>query len=47
MHAQMRVKEAVAKEQIRVLQQETSERRLRMEVEKLREQVKDLRSNEE
>lgn len=43
----MRVTEAQAKEQVRVLQQETEERRLRMQVDKLREQVKDLNNNEE
>ena len=47
LHAQMREKESLAQEQIRALQQETEERKLKFEIEKYKEQVKDLRNNEE
>ena len=47
LHAQMREKEAQAQEQIRLLQMETGERKLKFEIEKIKEQVKDLRNNEE
>lgn len=43
----MRVKESQAKEQIRQMQQEQEERRFRMDLEKLRQQVKDLKNSEE
>ena len=43
----MREKENLAQEQIRSLQQETSERKFKIEIEKYKEQVKDLRNNEE
>lgn len=43
----MREKENLAQEQIRSLQQETSERKFKFEIEKYKEQVKDLRNNEE
>lgn len=47
LHAQVRVKESQAKEQIRQMQQEQEERRFRMDLEKLRQQVKDLKNSEE
>jgi len=43
----VRVKESQAKEQIRQMQQEQEERRFRMDLEKLRQQVKDLKNSEE
>ena len=43
----MREKENLAQEQIRSLQQETTERKFKIEIEKYKEQVKDLRNNEE
>ena len=47
LHSQMREKEAHAQEQIRVLLQETGERRLKIDIDKFKEQVKDLKNSEE
>lgn len=47
MHAQMREKEAQAKGQINTLRNETQERKLHFELDRLKEQVKDLKNSEE
>ena len=46
-HAQMREKEAASRNKVNEMQQEAEERRLKFEIDKFKEKIKDLRSNEE
>ena len=47
MHAKMRVNEIQAQDKLSVMQHETDQRKLKFEIEKLKEQIKDLKNNEE
>ena len=47
MHAEMRVNEIQAQDKLSVMQHETDQRKLKFEIEKLKEQIKDLKNNEE
>lgn len=43
----MREKEAAARDQLKEMQQEAEERRLKFDIDKFKEKIKDLISNEE